>query len=97
MISLIRQNVACYIYQYEHVLREIYKTKTNLSRQQQMLYYPLSTGKLKSINEETISETHLEIVEKTKGKRYLWAAVIKFCHILCEENTYNCSNNIIYS
>lgn len=39
-------------------------------------------SELESINEETISETHLEIIEKSDGERHGGAAVVESRHIL---------------
>lgn len=46
-----------------------------------------STGKLKGINEESIGETHFEVVEKSNWESNFWPAVIKLCNILCKKNT----------
>lgn len=55
------------------------------------------TGKFESINEETISETHLKIVQESDWEGNLGPAVIEPRHVLSEEDTHYRSNYIIHS
>ena len=57
----------------------------------------LLTCELKSINEETVSKSHLEIVEKGERKCYFRAAVIEFRNVLREEDAQHCGDHIIHS
>lgn len=54
-------------------------------------------SELEGINEETISETHLEIIEKSDGERHGGAAVVEPRHILRQKNTQNRCDNVVHS
>lgn len=60
----------------------IYKTELKFAG----ISSPKSTSKFESINEQTISETHLEIVEKGNGEGYLWPTIIELGDVFCDKH-----------
>ena len=61
------------------------KTSTKNTKWSFKIYiqkHTLLASELEGINEETISETHLEIIEKSDGERHGGAAVVESRHIL---------------
>lgn len=61
------------------------------------IYKNILASELESIDKETISETHLEIIQKCDGERHRGAAIVEPRHILCQKNTQNRGNNVVNS
>jgi hypothetical protein len=57
----------------------------------------LSAGKLKSINEEPISEPHFEIIEERYRECNLYSCVIEPSHKFREQNTQSRSNDVVHA
>lgn len=57
----------------------------------------VSAGKLESINEKTVGESHLKIVQESQRKGYLGSTVVESSYILSKEDTNYCSNHVIHS
>lgn len=60
------------------------------------MYRLTLASELEGINEEAVSETHLEIIKQSDRERNRGAAVVESRDILCQENAQNRGDDVVH-